>query len=196
MFNWIFERWFLKILVVINFLGTIWGFWWYHEQLSLTPLAWWPLVPDSPFASACFTITLVLFLAGKRSKWFHLIACFLSIKYGIWAVAVISDNWLAGNPMELEQIMLWSSHMGMAAEGIIYLGLIWPRKLSWIPFVIFTWLNDGADYLYNQHPYLYYDGQEKFGALSAIGLSAVLTVAAVAISIKNRVQGLVVSDKW
>ena len=183
MFNWIFERWFLKVLVGINFVGTIWGFWWYKQQLSATDFVWWPLVPDSPFASACFTITLILFLVGVRSKWFHLAACLLSIKYGIWAVAVISDNWLAGNPMELEQIMLWSSHLGMAAEGVIYLGLLWPGKLSWIPFTIFTWVNDGVDYLYNQHPYLYYSGQEKFGAVSAITLSAILTISAVFISI-------------
>ena len=168
----------LKILIVINFLGTLWGFWWYHLQLLNTPVVWWPLVPDSPFASASFTVLLILLLYNKQIPWFHLFASFISIKYGIWAVLVIGDYWRHGGPVRLMEIMLLLSHLGMAAEAIIYLPFSVYGKFSYMPFVLFTLLNDFADYVFDKHPYFFYNGQETFGMMSALTLSAVLACAA------------------
>lgn len=182
MLNFIFKSWFIKILVVINFIGTLWGFWWYHLQLATTPVYWWFFVPDSPLSSGLFTIALILILLDIRKPWFHLLACFLSIKYGLWAVAMILDFWNHGGTVQVTEIMLVFSHLAMAIEAVIYLTLSWPDKFSWIPFVIYTWLNDGADYIFSMHPYFFYDGQETFGMQGVLLLSSTLTVLALTIA--------------
>ena len=178
MLQLLYRQWFLKILFVINFVGTIWGFQWYKQQLADTSFMWWPIVPDSPLSSAFFTLALFLILINKKIRWFHLLACFMSIKYGIWAVAVISDFWLIGGEIRLIEVMLFLSHIGMAAEGILYLPLAWPGKYSWVPVVLFTWINDIADYVFGMHPYFFYNGQEPFGLRLALLLSGFLTIAA------------------
>lgn len=186
MFKFLFKSWFIKSLILINFLGTVWGFWWYHLQLAETPLKWWIFVPDSPLSSGFFTVALLLYINNKKTKWFHLAACFLSIKYGVWAAIVLSDFWLHGGVIKAQEIMLWISHASMAVEGLIYLFLVSPQKYSSIPFIIFTWLNDIADYFFSKHPYFFYHGQERLGMFAAFSLSLLLTIAAVSFSFSER----------
>lgn len=186
MFGMLYRSWFIYVIIVINFFGTLWGFQWYNQQLAATPWWWWPIVPDSPLSSGLFTLALFLSVRNMRVKWFHLLASFLSIKYGIWAVAVISDYWLNGGLVQITEVMLFISHLGMAAEAIIYLPLAWPEKNTWIPFVMYTWINDGADYIFAKHPYLFYDGQEPFGLTMAILLSTILSISTIVLSRWNR----------
>lgn len=50
------KRWFLWTLFVVNFLGTIYGFIWYGNQLAVTPAYLIPFVPDSPTGSGLFRL--------------------------------------------------------------------------------------------------------------------------------------------
>ncbi len=57
----------LVCLLIINILGTIYGYYWYRYQLEQTPFYFLPFVPDSPTASLFFVFVLLGFLYKKRS---------------------------------------------------------------------------------------------------------------------------------
>jgi uncharacterized membrane protein YpjA len=98
----------LWLLFWVNFLGTIYGYEWYWNQMQETvankPLWLVIFVPDSPTASFFFTLTLVYLLidsyikptlhnTNKAADLLRSIveglAVMASFKYGIWAVAII-----------------------------------------------------------------------------------------------------------
>jgi hypothetical protein len=84
------KRTVLWILFIVNFLGSIYGFYWYKEQLALTePKVLTLFVPDSPTASAFFTFVLLLYLCSRRSPLLEAFASITLFKYGIWAVVMI-----------------------------------------------------------------------------------------------------------
>lgn len=163
-------------LLIINALGSLYGYYWYREQLAATPFYLWPFVPDSPLSSTLFAAALLLHLSGVKKTMFQVLACTVSIKYGIWAVVMISDYWSSGGPVAPTETMLWLSHLGMALEGAIFL-----RTYSFgIPVVIFTgaWMlvNDLVDYWAGLHPYLFMAGQETLAMASALALTALLVI--------------------
>ncbi|OAT80250.1 hypothetical protein A6M21_01060 [Desulfotomaculum copahuensis] len=165
---------FVRPLLIINLLGSVYGFYWYHEQLAATPFYAWLFVPDSPLATTLFALALAGSLAGFKSTLLRAVACTASIKYGLWAVVVISQFWwLGGQPAPTES-MLWFSHLGMAAQGFVYL-----RRVRWgAPVALFTggwmFLNDALDYGAGLHPYLFAAGQETAAAITAAVLSGLL----------------------
>lgn len=59
------QRSVLLFLLVVNILGTIYGFIWYGDQLKETAPIFWPFVPDSPMASLFFVFVLIAFLIKK-----------------------------------------------------------------------------------------------------------------------------------
>ncbi len=98
------------------------------------------------------------------------------LKYGLWAVVIISDFWLRGGNPVFVQVVLWLSHWGMAFEGFIFLRHI---KISWKEFtIIFLWLifNDFADYYLGLHPYLYAPEQFSVALWSALLLTIFLAL--------------------
>ena len=81
--------WMLWSLFAVNLLGSIYGFYWYKEQLMMTA-SWLNLfVPDSPTASSAFTLVLLLYALRRRSPLIEAFAAVTLFKYGVWAVAVI-----------------------------------------------------------------------------------------------------------
>ena len=75
------------ILLIVNILGTIYGFIWYGNQLKETSPIFWPFVPDSPMASS-FCVCFNCFLAKRNWGLIEALAIVTLIKYGIWAVVV------------------------------------------------------------------------------------------------------------
>lgn len=159
----------LRTLFWINFLGTIYGYYWYGHQLEETavsqPLWMLPFVPDSPTASLFFTLTL-LFLIGDAKRKDHVrsnslirkiieaIAVTASFKYGIWAVAMIVASISLGTPSSWQDWMLSGSHLGMAVEAILFVRFfrIDIRSLA----IAAVWLlsNDFIDYTFGIYPNL------------------------------------------
>ena len=66
MMKFLLRREVLTALVGFNAIGTIWGFFWYKDQLSQTPWYFWPLTPDCPLTSLCFLLFLWWVREGKR----------------------------------------------------------------------------------------------------------------------------------
>ncbi|MDN5361247.1 MAG: hypothetical protein PWP70_294 [Moorella sp. (in: firmicutes)] len=171
-----YQDWLLATLLMINLLGSIYGYYWYHEQLLATPWYWWPFTPDSPLATTLFTLALFLALGRRESGLLRLVAAIAVIKYGLWAMVIITDFWRAGAAVTPVEAGLWLSHLGMLVEGYLFLRH-WP-VVPWQLGVIAMWLiiNDFVDYGVGLHPYLFLPGQEDLALVTAgaISLAAIL----------------------
>jgi uncharacterized membrane protein YpjA len=167
------QKKFIIPLLIINFLGSIYGYYWYGGQLAETPLIVWLFVPDSPLATTLFTIMAALWLLGGRSSLPAALACAACIKYGLWAVVLITDFWSSGGNIFPTEVMLWLSHLGMALEGWLFLRRL--RVAVWAGAGIAAWmgLNDFIDYYFGLHPYLFLPGQ--FGL--ALAAAVIMTLA-------------------
>lgn len=187
-----FEKWFLLSLVFINLAGSLYGYYWYREQLASTPLIWWPFIPDSPLATTLFGLALLLSSWEREDSLLQIIAAAAVIKYGLWAMIIISDFWLAGNPITAVETGLWLSHLGMVIEGCIFLRhwSVYLRDL--FPALLWLGLNDFVDYGLGKHPYLFAPGQERLALFTAVFLSLFLSfwyLARTKLGIRGRKKG-------
>ena len=157
----------LWTLLIVNVLGTIYGYIWYGDQLEWTagnkPLWMLPFVPDSPTASLFFSLSLVYLLvkaqptstSGRIVRYIiEALGVVTSVKYGIWAVAMIVAGASQGESMVWQDGMLIVSHLGMAVEGLLYLRFMSVGKSA--VGVAAGWLiiNDVVDYRFDVFPWL------------------------------------------
>jgi uncharacterized membrane protein YpjA len=149
----------LGSLFAVNLLGSVYGFYWYKDQL-MTIGSWLNLfVPDSPTASSAFTLVLLLYAFRRRSPLIEAFAAVTLFKYGVWAVAVILLGGIASPQPFLESLhwtdwMLMVSHTGMAVEAILYSRFYTYRRDHLVLVGGWTLLNDGVDYILDIHPWL------------------------------------------
>lgn len=153
------QPFFLKGLIIINFLGSLYGFYWYKEQLVNTPIKYWIYTPDSPMATLIFIPVLIYLLYKKENEYIFLLAFVNLIKYGIWAVFVNTQYWVLTGSIHWIEIMLWLSHLGMAVEGFLYLLMFPPTIKAWLLISLWSLWNDYVDYFWGLHPYLYLEEQ-------------------------------------
>lgn len=153
----------LWTLFCINFAGTIYGFYWYKNQLIAVG-SWLNIfVPDSPTASAAFTLVLALFLMGRHVPLLEAFAAVTLFKYGVWAIVMIvagatQSAYMHGGSvvqyMQWTDWMLIASHGGMATQALLY-GKYYTYRWSHLLIVsVWTLLNDAVDYLLDLHPWL------------------------------------------
>ncbi|HZK24666.1 MAG TPA: DUF1405 domain-containing protein [Oscillospiraceae bacterium] len=110
---------FFVSLLVINFIGIVWGFWWYQPQFVTTPPYLWPFVPNSPLAVLYFFLVLLRLRRGRRHYFLEGFAYFGLIKHGLWTVVIITVYQLSGY-RHFANILLWSGHLGMALEASLF----------------------------------------------------------------------------
>ncbi|MHB1126890.1 MAG: DUF1405 domain-containing protein [Bacillota bacterium] len=161
------------MLFLINVCGSYFGYFWYSNQLASTERSLWLFVPDSPLASSLMTLAMLVLLAGKRPAAALLVAYTAVIKYGMWAVIMITDYWVKGGVFSGMDLVLWLSHLGMALEGALFM-----RKedvtLASVA-AIGTWMltNDYMDYARGLHPNLFFTGQWLLAMITAVGMTLV-----------------------
>ncbi|MDF2947013.1 MAG: hypothetical protein K0S51_1692 [Bacillales bacterium] len=146
------QKSFLLILLIINLLGTIYGYIWYGDQLSSTK---WPLVifvPDSPTASLFFCIVLIFFLLGKNSGLFEALALLTLFKYGIWAVAMNIFVLIETGSLHWTGYMLMASHLAMAIQGLLYIPFYKINKLHFNIAALMLVHNEIIDYIFDVMP--------------------------------------------
>jgi len=163
--SWAGQRWFLRGLLIINFLGTIYGYYWYRHQLAQTPPHFLPFVPDSPTASLFFTVILGLYLRRQTNPYLEAFAAVTLFKYGIWAVAAIfAGAWLAqpslAAMLRMETVpaanwMLVFSHTGMALEALLYVRYYSFHYRHLLVVAMWVFVNDFIDYVFLQHPWVH-----------------------------------------
>lgn len=172
------NRNFLWLLLLINTGGTIYGYMWYGNQLIYTyeNHPFWQLVfvPDSPTASLFFTLSLLFLLfpphspgrllRGLRTVLEGLAVC-TSIKYGIWAVAMIFAGAAQGDALVWQHWMLVVSHLGMALEALLYVRFMSFGKLGAVAALLWLLLNDTMDYTYGIFPALSQSLRDDLGAI-------------------------------
>ncbi|NLO89403.1 MAG: DUF1405 domain-containing protein [Clostridia bacterium] len=169
-----FRRGFLIFLIIVNILGSIYGYHWNKGQLMATPKELWLFTFDSPFSATLFALAVFFILMGVHNKLFQLFAYTGVIKYGIWAIAVILHYWLTtGSPTFITAALLLS-HVGMAMEGYIFLRYLDVSKFYLLLLALWFGLNDYLDYWWGIHPYLYHPDQRFFAMLTSIGLSVLI----------------------
>lgn len=174
---------FIIILIISNLLGSIYGYYWYREQLASTPARFLLFVPDSPFSTTLFMLMLIIILMGKRFTLLELLACAGVIKYGIWAAIINIHFGLTSGIFTVENFGLTVSHLGMALEGFIFIRHVkLPKSLIGVTF-LWMLLNDFMDYFVQVapgtkgvHPYLFADNQWGIALWSVILLTVLITL--------------------
>lgn len=181
---------FMAALAVINILGSIYGYYWYSNQLLNTPLYFWPVVPDSPLATTFFGFAMVAALMGWRFAPLQAVAFTTCIKYGFWAVALNTHNWIFYGAFDAIGLMLWLSHLGMVVQGVWFLRKT--RMPLYASMIAVLWMvfNDAMDYVLNLHPYLYVSGQWMFAAVVAVLLTTVISAYIIVKAKRYRTTGL------
>ncbi|MFS0722625.1 DUF1405 domain-containing protein [Paenibacillus sp. 1P07SE] len=161
------SRPFLWLLFIVNLLGTIYGYMWYGNQLIYTasnhPLWQLIFVPDSPTASLFFTIALLYLLFPPRlpqaaargvRMLIEALAAATSVKYGIWAVAMIFAGYAQGDSLGWQDWMLIFSHLGMALEALLFVRFMTFGRLALAAAAGWLLLNDTLDYTFGIFPWL------------------------------------------
>lgn len=157
------KRWMLWTLLVINLTGTVYGFYWYKNQLIHVG-SWLNIfVPDSPTASAAFTVVLALLLLKRHAPLIEAFAAVTLFKYGVWAVVMIlagavQTAALHGGSVISQLVwtdwMLMLSHGGMAFQALLYGSFYTYRMRHLIIVAGWTLINDTVDYILGLHPWL------------------------------------------
>jgi uncharacterized membrane protein YpjA len=118
-------------------------------------------VPDSPTASLFFTISIAFLLYSPRLKSLKVIrqimealAVVTSVKYGIWASAIIFWGVAQGGHMIWQDWMLVASHTAMAVEALLFVRFFTCKWAALCLAALWTLLNDTMDYTFGIYPYL------------------------------------------
>jgi len=158
----------LWLMMLIYLPGTAYGYYWYKDQLNWT---WhhhphWQIVfvPDSPTASLWFALAVLwLWLLPTRPRKGPLLGLrgiiealgvVTSVKYGIWATAIIIAGNAQGTPLDWAAWMLMVGHTAMAACALLYARFFRFGVFALMGAAAWTFLNDAVDYVYDVFPYL------------------------------------------
>ncbi|MEC1648637.1 lipoprotein heptaprenylglyceryl N-acetyltransferase LhaT [Bacillus halotolerans] len=146
------QRTILILVLAINFLGTVYGYYWYLPQLLETPARFLIFVPDSPTATFFFLFVLLAFLMKRNAPLFEALALVTLVKYGLWAVAMNLLVLAVTGDLPWEGYMLIASHFAMAVQGVLYSPYF--RFSLWHLVIAAAWTlhNDVIDYLFGMMP--------------------------------------------
>ncbi|TKC19703.1 DUF1405 domain-containing protein [Robertmurraya kyonggiensis] len=142
----------LFMLLIVNFLGTAYGYYWYKYQLVETPPKFLAFVPDSPTASLFFLFVLVAFFLGRNWPLFEALAMVTLVKYGIWAVVMNLLVFIVSGEVDGVGLMLMISHGAMAVQGILYSPFYRFKLWHLVVTAIWTLHNDVIDYVFLMLP--------------------------------------------
>lgn len=178
-----------RLLFWVNLVGSAYGFWWYRNQLAATPLRYWPVVPDSPGSTLLFTLFLGLLLArggrlGRRtgavtwlSGWPALLAAVAfasNMKYGLWTAIVLPQAGIVTGYWTFDHIHLSLSHLGMWAQGLLYLHFWRPTPVAALAAWAWLLVQDWLDYwAIHTHPTLPAEELEPSVRWIAVALSLI-----------------------
>ncbi|WP_435183374.1 DUF1405 domain-containing protein [Halobellus sp. EA9] len=151
---------FAWVVVAINLLGTLFGFWYYgfHPlplsdplitwQFAAEPVVMWPFVPDSPLATLFIALAFASWKLGRTNEYLAALAFFGCWKLGLWTpyvLAAFAEPFLRTTWLPL-YVFLFVSHLAMVVEAfVLYRIADFPVRavavaLAWYGF------NDVVDY--------------------------------------------------
>ncbi|MCY8523290.1 DUF1405 domain-containing protein [Bacillus atrophaeus] len=179
------QRPMLLLVLAVNFLGTVYGYYWYLPQLLETPARFLVFVPDSPTATFFFLFVLLSFLMKRNAKLFEALALVTLVKYGLWAVGMNLLVLFVTGELPWQGYMLIGSHFAMAVQGVLYSPYFRFKLWHLVLAAIWTLHNDVIDYLFGMMPqysmlsdYMTYIGYATFWlSLFSIALAYYLVVS-------------------
>ncbi|MDA7025626.1 DUF1405 domain-containing protein [Bacillus sp. CLL-7-23] len=146
------QRSIIFLLLIINFFGTIYGYYWYESQLIHTPIKFLIFVPDSPTATLFFLFVLLGFLFKRNAALFEALALVTLVKYGLWAVCMNLLILLTTGSLHWTGYMLIASHFAMALQGVLYAPYYKFKVWHLVIAAIWTLHNDVIDYVFKMMP--------------------------------------------
>lgn len=151
----LFQEKTLYTIALLNILGTVFGFYYYSEQLLSTPLHLWIFVPASPIATLLFASSIYLNAKNKGLPLLNALSFIANLKYGLWTVFCLFyyfETFFSGNSL-LYSFML-ASHLGMAVQA--FLLFKWRTTVKALTLSSLWYLfNDFIDYSLGTHTELY-----------------------------------------
>jgi uncharacterized membrane protein YpjA len=146
------DRRLLAIILLINVAGSLFGLYYYWDQLMMTPWYLWLAVPDCPLYTFFMIFALLFILRGKPSDTLNTVTAVGLSMYGTWTVIVLLYfREIYFDPANaLMSSGLWISHAGMALEGFLllpYLGRV--RPISWVITALWFLVLDSVDFFYH-----------------------------------------------
>lgn len=136
----------LPLIVLVNLVGTAFGFWYYRFQLADTPLYAWPLVPDSPVATLFIGLSLAAYRLDWNADWLHSLAFFGCLKLGFWTPFV---QLVVNGQGDLWWAMYWFlvlSHLAMTLEAFVIHRYATFSVRAVLVAVVWYGFNDLVDY--------------------------------------------------
>lgn len=143
---------FLWLLFIVNFFGSVYGFYWYKWQMVITEPKFWLFVPDSPTASLFFTLAILGWLLNRHFKFIEALALITLVKYGLWAVVMNILTLIETGSIGAVGWMLVISHFAMAVQAVLYIPLYKFGFIHIVVAAIWTLHNDVIDYVFGQMP--------------------------------------------
>lgn len=163
----------LALVMVVNLFGVVFGFYYYQDLLSSSPLWALPFIPDSPLSTFLFALSIFLLLIGRKLDVLTALASVYVMKYGLWTMFVIlyySYYFLTPALADYYWLM-FVLHFGMVIEPVLILHTI--RRSRRVFFVPLVWLllNDIIDYGLGTNPLVQFSlpDQGFVGLLSVAG---------------------------
>lgn len=152
------------LIAVVNLVGIAYGFYYYRDQFALTPVWYWPFVPDSPLAVLWAQLALGAYWwrrrrgageGGAGSAALDSLAVVGNIQVGLWTVYVllVYSEAFGTYTLNLNTILL-AAHGAMALLALIFLHAQRQRhrlrpKAAWVGVGIaaaYYLVNDALDY--------------------------------------------------
>ncbi|ELZ96869.1 hypothetical protein C440_03808 [Haloferax mucosum ATCC BAA-1512] len=108
------------LVVIINLVGTAFGFWYYGLQFSIEPVVMWPFVPDSPVATFFIALSLALWKVGRSNEYLNALAFFGCLKLGLWTpyVLLVFKSDFSYLHWAMYNFLFWS-HLAMVVEAFL-----------------------------------------------------------------------------
>jgi len=144
----------LIALAIINFVGFLYGIYYYHYQLSITPFYLWVFTMDSPLPVLLFVfVAYFLYYNKKVPQWLLFLTVVGLIKYGFWTALVILlfFDYFFGFAPFIYAINL-PLHIGMILAGAVLTTKLKPKFPDLIVILAFFLINDTLDYFFGTLP--------------------------------------------
>lgn len=161
----------LSLLLLVNFGGAVYGFWWYRDQLAMTSLPYLVFVPDSPLAVLLFAVFLTFLLWGREIPWLKNLALSYALKYGLWTSLLLLQAWRVTGIFDFESFHLTLTHLGMALEALLFAWILGVDRFWLFVSGAFLLLNDAVDYGLGHYPRLPSAELTVFAAYLAVVLT-------------------------
>jgi len=174
MIEFFYDKRFLFLLALTNFMAGIYSLTYYLPQLDQTTPLLWIFVADCPIFALLFGINVLLLIKEKPSAMLSLISIVGNIKYGLWTIFVF---YLSGN-LSLYWLFILS-HFLLIIETIIFAKLFQFKLKHVFVAILFFLMNDFLDYVVGTHPLVLDEILQKvalFALISSVLLPIVLAV--------------------